>query len=184
MRRWFQQYYFRKWAGKRIGAEEGKKRSSQGAAEGGEGEGKAGEEKTAQAAKHLDEAEADLVRLATAGDDEAFYDLAIEQMCGQMNAAAQVVLEYPERHKELLLLLAAQARPDDIQTVLGFPKPLKRKVQTARLHELSQALVVMAAYWWLGGTDAWTAVLIAFLAGFFAPIARDLLAALQKLRAS
>src|SRR5216117_3080802 len=36
-------------------------------------------------------AERDLVKLATAGDAKAFYDLPIEQLCGQMNVAMQIV---------------------------------------------------------------------------------------------
>src|SRR5882672_6362607 len=66
-------------------------------------------------------AEKDLIRLATGGDTAAFYDLAIEQMCGQMNAAAQIVLEYPQSHSALLQLLAAQARPEDVTLVLSPP---------------------------------------------------------------
>jgi hypothetical protein len=53
-------------------------------------------------------AEKDLVDLATDGDRNAFYDLAIEQLCGQITAAAQIVLEYPGEHAELLQCLTAQ----------------------------------------------------------------------------
>jgi len=60
------------------------------------------------------DAEADLLRLATAGNRMAFYDLPIEQLCGQMNTASQAVLDYPERHLPLLRCLASLAEPDDI----------------------------------------------------------------------
>ena len=60
------------------------------------------------------EAEADLLRLATAGNRTAFYDLPIEQLCGQMNTASQAVLDYPQRHVQLLKCLASLAEPDDI----------------------------------------------------------------------
>jgi hypothetical protein len=60
------------------------------------------------------DAEADLLRLATAGNRPAFYDLPIEQLCGQMNAASQVVLDYPERHQPLLKCLASLAAPEDL----------------------------------------------------------------------
>ena len=53
-------------------------------------------------------AEKELVALATDGDKNAFYDLAIEQLCGQISAAAQIVLEYPGDHAQLLQCLAAE----------------------------------------------------------------------------
>jgi hypothetical protein len=60
------------------------------------------------------EAEADLLRLAAAGNRMAFYDLPIEQLCGQMNTASQAVLDYPERHLPLLKCLASLAEEGDI----------------------------------------------------------------------
>ena len=60
------------------------------------------------------DAEADLLRLATAGNRMAFYDLPIEQLCGQMNTASQAVLDYPERHHALLKCLASLAEEGDI----------------------------------------------------------------------
>ena len=60
------------------------------------------------------DAEADLLRLATAGNRMAFYDLPIEQLCGQMNTASQAVLDYPERHQALLKCLASLAEEGDI----------------------------------------------------------------------
>src|SRR5277367_754244 len=59
-------------------------------------------------------AEQDLVRLSTDGDAEAFYQLPIEQLCGQINAALQVVLDYPALHTDLLYSLAFGANPDDL----------------------------------------------------------------------
>jgi hypothetical protein len=59
------------------------------------------------------DAEADLLRLATAGNRMAFYDLPIEQLCGQMNTASQAVLDYPHRHESLLKCLASLAEPGD-----------------------------------------------------------------------
>ena len=63
-------------------------------------------------------AEQDLIRLATAGDESAFYDLAIEQLCGQITAAATVVLDFPAMHRDLLTCLAAEADPDDRTALL------------------------------------------------------------------
>jgi hypothetical protein len=82
------------------------------------------------------EAEADLLRLATAGDRMAFYDLPIEQLCGQMNTASQAVLDYPERHQPLLKCLASLAEPDDVSafensTERQRQEDLRKKFRTA-----------------------------------------------------
>lgn len=67
----------------------------------------------------ISKAEAQLIGLATDGDSSALYSLPIEQLCGQLNAAAQAVLEQPELNEDLLLHLASNAGRDDIQFVLN-----------------------------------------------------------------
>ena len=62
-------------------------------------------------------AEADLVHLATGGDRSAFYDLETPQLCGQMNAAAQIALAYPDRHQGLLRFLAPEADEGDLSKI-------------------------------------------------------------------
>lgn len=74
--------------------------------------------------KH-EEAERDLIQLATDGYESAFYDLPIEQLCGQMNAAAQAVLDNPRNHVALLLHLARNANPDDIAVVISPPEQIR-----------------------------------------------------------
>jgi hypothetical protein len=94
------------------------------------------------------EAEADLLRLATAGDRAAFYDLPIEQVCGQMNAAAQVVLDYPARYPGLLKCLASLSSPEDRQQVsstefasLREKGSLRTADEEKRFKELSQRVM-------------------------------------------
>src|ERR1051326_4355691 len=53
------------------------------------------------------DAEHDLVALATDGDADAFFDLATEQLCGQMSAASQVVLDAPGEHPALIQCMTA-----------------------------------------------------------------------------
>jgi hypothetical protein len=65
----------------------------------------------------LIEAEGDLIRLATGGDRDAFYDLEPAQLCGQMNSAAQIALAYPNLHPALLRFLAPEARDGDMEIV-------------------------------------------------------------------
>jgi hypothetical protein len=190
VRRWFQRNFLRKWLG--------------------------------GSSKNIDECENDLVKLATAGDIDAFYDLAIEQLCGQMNVAAQIVIEYPKLHEALLRCLAKDADPADIDAVLHPPDyiSLERntltreqqenvtKVFDARnrlTHQIQRNIdalqISMGFRWklWLqiasfvisfvlafiavaGARSVWLAILLGGIAGFVAPVARDLVAALQQLR--
>ncbi len=62
-----------------------------------------------------------LVRLATSDDAHALYSLPIEQLCGQINASTQVLLDYPDRHWDLLRCLASQADPNDLATLKPAP---------------------------------------------------------------
>lgn len=177
---------------------------------------------------HVDQAMEDIIRLATAGDSDAFYELDIEQLCGQMNAAAQAVLDYPERHPDLLKCMAAMADADDIEELLkpsspqtaNQPKSQNQVDARARvIHQVQRAIdgfQISAGYrwkWLLQGASflvsfvitvvavqmwhsraivdstvkseeiSWAGVFfIGLAAGFLAPVARDLLASLRKLR--
>src|SRR4051812_40872457 len=69
--------------------------------------------------------EKDLVQLATDGDATAFFDLPIEQLCGQITAAAQIVVENPRAHEPLLRCLAAHAPHRAIEILLESELPLR-----------------------------------------------------------
>jgi hypothetical protein len=169
-------------------------------------------------------AHADLVRLATAGDDEAFHDLPIEQLCGQAQAAVQVVLDYPGLHPDLLKCLAAQADPEDINALLaptdktGQRPPSAVDARGRVLHQIQRSLdglQIAAGYSWstrlqvvsftlsfvftviglwlysrgvhsndviISVTSFFKIVFVGLASGFLAPVARDLVAALEKLR--
>jgi hypothetical protein len=72
-----------------------------------------------------DKAEKDLFKLATDGDDKALYDLPIEQLCGQINSAAQVVLDRSLDHPDLFVCLASMADPVDVARMMFPPKEAK-----------------------------------------------------------
>lgn len=97
VRRWFQRRWVRNW----LARQWAKDRPTQAPPDG------------------ADKAGADLVRLATGGDDKALFDLPIEQLCAQMNAASLIVLDYPWRHAELLHCLAAGVNPDDVRALIA-----------------------------------------------------------------
>lgn len=58
-----------------------------------------------------------LVRLAASGDAHALYSLPIEQLCGQINASTQVLLDYPKLHWSLLKALAGKAHGEDLDAI-------------------------------------------------------------------
>lgn len=64
-----------------------------------------------------------LITLATAGDEDAFYSLNIQQLTGQLAAASQIVLDYSweEEYKALYLCFAAQALQEDVSKLLVGP---------------------------------------------------------------
>lgn len=170
---------------------------------------------------HSPHALLDLLVLATAADADALFDLEIEKVAGQMNAAAGIVVDYPDLHVNLLRRLAAGARDGDIELLISTGQGGRAALEQLRLnardeydifldaktrvtHQVQRNLdgfQISATFAWktrlkwaafvLSVAFAWIAVSIAgkgFLvslpigiaAGFFAPIARDLVAVLDK----
>jgi hypothetical protein len=170
-------------------------------------------------------AESDLIHLATDDDSSAFYDLPIEQLCGQLNAAAQLALDYPDLHFDLLAVTASGAAVDDVKALLTPPQlPAKAEDMTPQLqaaktsytdarnrvsHQVQRAidaLQISVGFRWkwylqiaafvlsalIAGFADWiygapprslvNILITTLLAGFLAPVARDLMAALQKAR--
>ena len=177
--------------------------------------GKAGEKTDAQ------KAERHLIKLATAGDEQAFYDLPIEQLCGQINAAAQVILDHPREHADLLRCLAAEADPGALKLLTSAEpaSPLSEKrspdevnARARAIHQVQRSidsLQISAGYRWKKMLQIWAFLLsyaftmcgillfpgpvlslrsviltvgVGLAGGFLAPVARDLVVSLQKLR--
>ena len=190
---------------------------------------------------NIAQAQADLVHLATAGDADALYSLPIEQLCGQINAATQVLLDYPSLHWNLLRCLASEAQPSDL-ALINPPDPAAHAARKMLLrkpavtltdaehnqvddyvaarnrvsHQIQRAvdalqisvsfrwkfwmqlasillsaalgvatLLIGNAYFDMHLTPARECALIiltAILSGFLAPVARDLVAALEQIR--
>jgi hypothetical protein len=176
-------------------------------------------------------AEGELLELATNGDSSAFYDLEIEKLCGQWNAAIQIVIDYPGYAANLFGCMAARASEADCEKVRdpNIPPQLSPNaesqfddVEQARrigarqafldarirvMHQIQRAVdsfQIATAFRWkwhfqvasfgvsfllamiaelVAGSSAYGAAIVsAAIAGFLAPVARDLLAAIQKLR--
>jgi hypothetical protein len=106
VRRWFQRFFLRKWFRDRSVTKSVAPTS-------------APTKSTAASPVPFEDAERELIRLATGGDYNAFYDLEPAQLCGQMNSAAQAALAYPNRHSALLRFLAPEAKEEDIEIVTG-----------------------------------------------------------------
>ena len=225
LRLWFQRHHVEHWLAQRAG---------QAAAS-----AKAAGSSTPAAG--VAQAQADLVHLATAGDADALYSLPIEQLCGQINAATQVLLDYPSLHWNLLRCLASEAQPADL-ALINPPDPAAHAARKMLLrkpavtltdaehnqvddyvaarnrvsHQIQRAvdalqisvsfrwkfwmqlasillsaalgvatLLIGNAYFDMHLTAAREGALIiltAILSGFLAPVARDLVAALEQIR--
>lgn len=72
---------------------------------------------------HIDprKAELDLISLVAAGDENAFYDLPIDQLAAQVKTVGSVILDYSRLHSSLLVCLATKANPSDLLLVLDPP---------------------------------------------------------------
>jgi|PersoiStandDraft_1058852.scaffolds.fasta_scaffold19366_2 hypothetical protein len=167
-------------------------------------------------------AEVLLVELSTGGAENAFYELPIEQLVGQMNAAVQITLDYPKKYHDLLFILAEGADPKDINSIISkSPEGSRTKTgpsneyleaRTRVSHRIQRNLdaiqIALGSRWkfWMqiiaitlstlliegaviaansGSVQISTMLLalpVAILGGYFAPVTRDLVAALQTLR--
>lgn len=178
--------------------------------------------------------ERELISLATAGDQDAFYDLEIENLCDQIRKIVSILLDYPLSHEKLLRCLARGGDANDVMILLSAAraesKPLaaqsndiakhqSRQIAAAKSRVLSQvrcsvdAIQTTIGFRWkfwlqfasmmlsgvlgyiavkqgmINAKDSqgnlpsfWTPILIGFLAGFLAPITRDLVAAIEQWR--
>jgi hypothetical protein len=220
MRNWYQRWRLRRWLAE--GIDEARERHASLVAKSNGAPSTSGPADSL----NLDDVEADLVRLAVDGDRDALYDLAIEQLCGQVNAGLQLVIDYPTAHRALLLVAGSQANTEDLTVLLEAdrtqfdprnddPEQVRARQEFADArnqvsHQLQRAVdgfQIAASYRWkwilqllsfavsailaaaalsLGSPAAQyrtaTVVFTAILAGFLAPVARDLTAAIQKLR--
>ncbi|MBM3907102.1 MAG: hypothetical protein FJ363_03375 [Gemmatimonadetes bacterium] len=163
-----------------------------------------------------------LVRLSVDGEEKALFSLSVEQMCGQMNSAVQVALDYPTKYAHLLFVAASGADAEDAKALAdtavtgasSMDDASRIALADARnrvVHQLQRAIdgfQIKTSFrwkWWLqfasfalsvvlswiallpwqgaeGFTKIVAVLLTAAAAGFLAPVARDLTAALQKMR--
>lgn len=187
--------------------------------------------KNLKASVDSNEAERQLILLATDGSEGAFYDLEIEKLCGQWNAANQIIIDYPELYPDLAASVAAWVSKVDYDKVLkgenleALPPNAEAKLSiehqrqraAARqefldarnrvLHQIQRSVdsfQISTSFRWkwhlqiasfvvsflfalfamviVGRFNLAVALLSAAVAGFLAPVSRDLLAAVRKLR--
>jgi hypothetical protein len=211
VRRWFQRWWLNGWIDTRASNFNNDVKGAKG--------------KPALPPTDAGEASAQLIELATGGEEMAFFDLPADQLVAQMNAASQIALDYPsEAHYYTLLAVLSQgADLADIEALYQVPSAraaLEDKslpanyadVRSRVAHRLQRNLdglqIAMSDRWqWLlqlgsqliciaaieialleTSTNNLVANLIigvpvALIAGYLAPVFRDLVAALQKLRA-
>lgn len=166
----------------------------------------------------LTQLEDDLLRIGAAGNQSALYDAELEEVCVQLSAATQMLVDYPSQapallktiargsteHDLKLIIDASGSQPDDPHArQLVFDARNRVRAMTHRSVEMFKlvtaaewrrrmqiasfvlsVLVALLALIMSGGLRdrPWAVLWTAVLAGFLAPVARDLLAAVQQLR--
>lgn len=82
----------------------------------------------------VDSALRELVDLAAGGSELALLDLPVEQLCGQLNSASQVALEYPNRFPRLFDVLVSGADTADVAVVArGNPVSIDYPMESRRI---------------------------------------------------
>jgi hypothetical protein len=208
IRRMYQRWWLERWISQRVAEYAGARRHSN-------------VNQRVLPAVSAPRAETLMLELSTGGEEDAFYELAIEQMVAQINAAAQITLDYPKTYCDLLVVLSEGADLGDVAAVIAQSPEgsrTRRKEPSAKYLEararvshrvqrnldavqialgnrwqfflqltamiLSVLLIEIAVVTVTGfksGPMAW-AVLLGILGGYLAPVARDVVAALQTLR--
>ncbi len=154
---------------------------------------------------------AQLIDLATGKDEKALFELPTEQMVAQMNAAAQAAMDYPKDHKDLLVALSSGAAREDVTRVTdGAPADAaahdaRVRVSNRIQRNLDALQITVSADWkwqmqvasiiltvgivelaiWASNASSQAhllGVLIGIAGAYFAPITRDIVAAVQSLR--
>lgn len=62
-----------------------------------------------------------IISLVAAGDENAFYDLPIDELAAKVKGVGSVILDYSRLHSTLLGCLATKANPSDLLPVLDPP---------------------------------------------------------------
>ncbi len=170
--------------------------------------------------------EEDLLRLAASGKPKTFYNLPIEELCGQLNAALRAALENPTEHKALISIFASEALDQDLEIFFNPPPSLRsssrrgnkdrtpvetfagarnrvsyyveRSIDSLQIDiggrwksSLQEASIILSLPFSFIGIGiyrpvAWTShgiwdrIAIGVLAGYVAPVLRDIMARLQQ----
>jgi len=154
-------------------------------------------------------AEDELIKLATAGDRGALYNLPIEQLCGQVSAAAQAAVGHPSEYRAFIMAVGGSAGEEDLSLLTekgdGDSRADARHRVSQQMQRAIDALQISASLaWrrsiqlgalvlsflltaWLLGVQATAPdpvrlLVIAIVGAFLAPVVRDLFAVLQALR--
>jgi hypothetical protein len=114
----------------------------------------------------VDAAEESILRTATAGDARAFYQMQLEQLCGQLNAVAQAALGTPKLYWEFVTLFGSLAGSADLKSVRAgedgdssYPDALGRVAQS--MQRSIDAIQIAAGASWKRYLR-WTALILSY----------------------
>ncbi len=164
IRRWYQRHWIRRWIERRAESFNERLRSSKGS-------------KRELAPVHPQRASDVLLELATGGDERALFELAIEQLVAQMNAAAQAALDYPKHYRDLLLVLSEGADIADAALVVrgrkGIPQAYldsRNRVGNRIQRNLDGVQIALGSRWrfWMHSTAIVLSIIIIDTALYYA----------------
>ncbi len=203
VRRWYQQYQFRKWLGERIR----KVRLSQ------------SKHYEPEGLRIRDQAYEDILKLSMSGDEKALFELPPGQLVGQMGIASQLVLDHPEQYESAFTALTVMAEKDDIGVLqnglIVLPEDKMRytdarnRVAAQIQRSLDQIQIIITRKWkramhWVSvlvsgiilyatvkifnpsviddANEGMIWIAITIVGAFIAPVAHDMVSTLKKFR--
>jgi hypothetical protein len=159
----------------------------------------------------LSKVRCDLVAIAADNDEMALYDGDGKDFCANVTAVAHLTVDYPQVYPHLLAVFASAARREDYELLIesNCPSPELADARNRIRQQVAQALnalqLSLLARWTFGiqifsfllslalacvamilRNKGWAyseVAISALFAAFLAPVAKDLAAGLQKLRA-
>lgn len=157
------------------------------------------------------EAENTIIQMGADGERKAFFEMDGDALFQQLTQVLQLAVDYPLNYPKVVTVVASRAAAHDMQVVLGktSANEIERsdaqrrvrqqvlqglaalQVQTAQTWKngmrcasfaVSFSIAYLALWWGKGEKSLIEFALVALLSALLAPVARDLVIAVEKLR--
>ena len=124
----------------------------------------------------------DIIRLSTGGHERLLYQLPIERMVGQIDAAAQIALSYPSNYRNIIYALAQNADSNDLEAItadnqqaenLQSFSDARNRIANMIQRNLDALQLRIEGYWARGSQIAAVVLSTALIWIYVAPAAQD-----------